>query len=158
MGKEESKKMAELGSKGGLVKSKIRNASISLSARKFCNSKCPVYPCLYAPLNKEIGNGDKRFRCAVKDMDPKIRLRLARLMLNGGDGVIKEIQEVLVRVGENVSGTNIDELKTYFEMLMKFRREVFGEDRTTINQTVNIINFGWGKELPQEKLVEVEAG
>lgn len=150
-------------SKGGLTKSPLRNLSIGLSVRKYCRVSCPVYPCVYAPMCRMDENGKKLGRkealCAINQMDPKVRLRLARVLLNGERGIIDEMKGILIRAGMIVNGSNLGELKEYFEMLAKFKKEVYGGKEMVVeHQVVNIINMKWGSEKikePVEVVVDV---
>ena len=141
---------SELGLRGAKVKSRIRDFGKSIARRQNCNTECKVWPCVYSALSEVEG------KCAVKDMSPGVKHKLARILLSeDGEGILEEMRGVVVLAGQRaMESGSLDDLNTYLGMLRRLKDACYGDGSVTNIQTFNLYRIGWGEEHRGEKRVE----
>ena len=136
------------GKKGGQSTSDRKTMAVRINARKWCKPECPLYPCPFYPLVKEL-----KGKCALKQMPERLQDRTLRLFLDGREGAVKEMTNILIELSRDVETINEDHdtnecMKAkalYFDKVKNFietahGREIRQEIRGDVKITTSIEN------------------
>lgn len=154
--------------KGGRAKNLVKK----LARRKYCEPKCPIYPCYVQPLAMENLEGKysyQKYWCAYHEMDPRMKQRYLRLHLGGSEGLRDEMRDTLLEMKDSVDPIDrVGQLGKYFDRLEKLDArisppaksqvdvhvdgEVHHEHHITIDRIVEEFQIveGKSKVLPEE--------
>lgn len=120
----------ERGRKGGNTPSKKRDIARVLARIKLCNPKCPIFPCLFQPLSKQLED-----KCALKQQTPQLQKKFYKICLGNEDDFLLMISEALVRISDN------KDLIHYGEKVfrMKWGEKVKNETTIKSDSDINIV-------------------
>ncbi len=123
--------------KGGKAKSVCK----ALNKRKWCNGKCPIYPCFAEPFGQKKLRDEVtgKTKCALKQMPSKLQKLVSDLYGKGEVGFNSQIIERLTELGVNSSSSNDPkEMRLFLRDLIEAKKSVFG-DKQRIEANVNAI-------------------
>ena len=112
--------------KGGRKKSVAK----ALRHRKYCNQRCPMFPCPFTPASHSEKYTDEKgkHKCALKDMPLKIQHRQIRILTGGREGAIKELREIVSDIGTKTDLEGTAKAKAlYFDKLDKYTETAYGK-------------------------------
>ena len=111
-----------------------------LVKRKYCNNKCPIYPCMWQPnskkyeVNKLVRNKKViKYKCALNEQPPILQKKFFKLVNGKEDDFMNIMNEALTKI------SSPGDLIKWGEKIHKMR---FGDkNKTDINITG--INIKW---------------
>ena len=141
---EERAKVA--GRKGGKTVTTAR----CLAQRKWCNSKCQLYPCFAQPLSISKFKG----KCALKEFPLRIQRRTIDLSLKGKEGFGHQIIELLCRLSAKTDvSDDPKEIRSLIYDVINVYRTLYG-NKTILEGEVKTDFFGTLSKIYEKKKVE----
>ena len=114
----------EAGAKGGKTITEKRRLAQSLAKRKYCSTECRIFE--KCPF-KAIAFQDPDKICALKKLPDRVRRRFQRLFIDGEEGLIDEIKELLYEFSLEIDNEEDKKIKlAYLDRLLKFYQIVYG--------------------------------
>lgn len=153
-------------SKGGKTRSMYGELQRSLTSRKVCNHRCPMFDtCPLGVSAMAFTNpktGEKGL-CLMKQMTPNVQKQFINMFLTGEEGVIRAIKDAIHAYLTDVElyGTMKDK-KELIDVLIRFYKEVYASpknvQRTKAPLTITLRRVGFEPETltiaPSEQLPE----
>ena len=118
--------------KGGKSRSKRKAIANSLKNRKYCNTRCPLFPCFAEPLSHEKYSGE----CALKKFPYNLQKKVIDLFLKGEQGMNTQIMHMLIEVSKGFDKSTWSDQRRIMYDWASMKKAIYG-DKSRVEATVN---------------------